>query len=217
MAWRLGPAGVGEQGTFTEAPRDPGRPRHLLGKPRREHRVTNSRPAAGAPGGRGSEPRVRPGYRQAKATKCGGTGGWESERRVVPGKRGNRPEGPRGGKEAPGHETAGGTDARDSEPCYHLNTTTADSVTGPWPRGHGRIHGLKSRVPELGMPGFARHNASFVTGPWASTWVKMAGRSGPRHGKNVRPTVLPFDKSSHIQISVSSMCTPHRRSALAGR
>jgi hypothetical protein len=111
-----GPAGVGEQGTFTEVPQEPGRPLHLLGEFRREHRVTNSRPAAGAPGGRGSEPRVRPGYRPAKATKRGGTGGGESERRIVPLKRGNRPEGPRGGKEAPGHETAGGTDARDTGP-----------------------------------------------------------------------------------------------------
>ena len=78
--------------------------------------MTNSRPAAGAPGGRGSETRVRPGYRQAKATKRGGTGGGESERLIVPTTRGNRPEGPRRGKGAPGHETAGGKDARDTEP-----------------------------------------------------------------------------------------------------
>jgi hypothetical protein len=71
---------------------------------------------ADAPGGRGSEQRVRPGYRRAKATKRGGTGGGESERRIVPLRRGNRPSGPRGGKEAPGHETAGGIDAGDTEP-----------------------------------------------------------------------------------------------------
>ena len=110
------PPGSKRQGTLTGVPQEPGRPLHLLGKSRREHRVTNSRPVAGAPGGHGSERRVRPGYRQAKATKRGGTGGGESERRIVPLKRGNRPEGPRGGKEAPGHETAGGTDARDTEP-----------------------------------------------------------------------------------------------------
>src|SRR3954468_24942474 len=115
-AWRRGPAGVGEQGTFTEVLQEPGRPLHLLGKPRREHRVTNSRPLADAPGGRGSESRVRPGYRRAKETKRGGRGGGDSERRIVPWKRGNRPEGPRGGKEAPGQETAGGIDARDTEP-----------------------------------------------------------------------------------------------------
>jgi len=73
---------------------------------------------------------VRPRYRQAKETKRGGRGGGESERRIVPWKRGNRPEGPRGGKEAPGHEAAGGIDARDTEPCYHLNRTTADSGQG---------------------------------------------------------------------------------------
>ena len=147
------PAGVEEQGPLTGVLQEPGRPLRLLGKSRREHRVTNSRPAAGAPGGHGSEPRVRPGYRQAKATERGGTGDGESERPILPWTRGNRPEGPRRGKGAPGRETAGGTDARDTAPCYHLNTTTADSVAGPWPRGHGRIHGLKSRVPELGTPG----------------------------------------------------------------
>ena len=55
-------------------------------------------------------------YRQAKATKRGGTGGRESERPIVPPTRGNRPEGPRRGKEAPGHETVGGKDAGDTEP-----------------------------------------------------------------------------------------------------
>ena len=78
--------------------------------------MTNSRPAADASGGRGSETRMRPGYRQAKETKRGGTGGGESERRIVPEKRGYRPSGPRGEKEAPGHETAGGKDAGDTEP-----------------------------------------------------------------------------------------------------
>src|SRR4051812_3875217 len=97
-------------------PQEPGRPFRLLGKSRREVPVTNSRPVAHALGGDGSETRVRPGYRQAKATKRGGTGDGESERLIVPAKRGNRPEGPRGGKEAPGHETAGGNDARDTEP-----------------------------------------------------------------------------------------------------
>ena len=110
------PAGVEEQGTLTGVLQEPGRPLRLLGKSRREHRVTNSRPVAGALGGHGNETRVRPGYRQAKATKRGGTGGGDSERFIVPTTRGNRPEGPRRGKGAPGHETAGGKDARDTEP-----------------------------------------------------------------------------------------------------
>ena len=71
---------------------------------------------AEALGGHGSETRVQPGYRQAKATKRGGMGDGESERLVLPSKRGNHPEGPRGGKGAPGHETAGGKDAGDTEP-----------------------------------------------------------------------------------------------------
>jgi hypothetical protein len=78
--------------------------------------VTNSRSVALALGDHGSETRVQPGYRRAKATKRGGTGDGESERPILPSKRGNRPEGPRGGKGAPGHETVGGTDARDTEP-----------------------------------------------------------------------------------------------------
>ena len=78
--------------------------------------MTNSRPVADAPGGHGNETRVQPGYRQAKATKRGGTGDGESERLILPWTRGNRPEGPRRGKGAPGHETAGGNDARDTEP-----------------------------------------------------------------------------------------------------
>jgi hypothetical protein len=77
------PAGVEEQGTLTGVPQEPGRPLRLLGKSRREHRVTNSRPVAGASGGHGSEQRVRPGYCQAKATKRGGKGDGESERFIV--------------------------------------------------------------------------------------------------------------------------------------
>jgi hypothetical protein len=111
------PAGVGEQGTLTHgSPRNLGGPDAFSVSPGGRYRVTNSRPAAGAPGGRGSEPRVRPGYRQAKVTKRGGTGGGESERLVLPVTRGNRPEGPRRGKGAPGHETVGGKDAGDTEP-----------------------------------------------------------------------------------------------------
>ena len=111
------PAGVGEQGTLTSGfPRNLGGPFAFSANPGGRYRVTNSRLVAGAPGGHGNETRVQPGYRQVKATKRGGTGDGESERRIVPGKRGNRPEGPRGGKEAPGHETAGGKDDGDTEP-----------------------------------------------------------------------------------------------------
>jgi hypothetical protein len=45
--------------------------------------VTNSRPVTGALDGHGSETRVQPGYRRAKATKRGGTGDGESERLIV--------------------------------------------------------------------------------------------------------------------------------------
>ena len=97
-------------------PRNLGGPVASTANPGRSYRVTNSRPAADAPDGHGNETRVQPWYRQAKATKRGGTGGRESERLIVPPTRGNRPEGPCRGKGAPGHETAGGKDARDTEP-----------------------------------------------------------------------------------------------------
>ena len=105
------PAGVREQDTLTRVPQEPGRPRRLHGTSRLE--LPGDQLQARGPA---NETRVQPWYRSAKATKRGGMGDGESERRIVPGKRGNRPEGPRGGKEAPGHETAGGTDARDTEP-----------------------------------------------------------------------------------------------------
>ena len=87
-----------------------------MADPGGRYRVTNSRSVAEALGGHGSETRVQPGYRPAKATKRGGMGDGESERLILPTKRGNHPKGPCGGKGAPGHETVGGTDARDTEP-----------------------------------------------------------------------------------------------------
>ena len=96
--------------------RNLGGPSTFSADPGGRYRVTNSRPVADASGGRGSETQMRPGYRQAKETKCGGTGGRESEHPILPTTRGNRPEGPRRGKGVPGHETVGGRDARDTEP-----------------------------------------------------------------------------------------------------
>ena len=110
------PPGSENRARSRGSPRNLGGPAASTVNPGRRDRVTNSRPVAGAPDGQGSETRVRPRYHQAKATKRGGTGGRESERLIVPPTRGNRPEGPRGGKEAPGHETAGGNEARDTEP-----------------------------------------------------------------------------------------------------
>src|SRR5438132_2067028 len=52
----------------------------------------------------GDEPGAHRWYRRAKETEHGETGGGESERLIVPSNRGNRPEGPRGGKGAPSHE-----------------------------------------------------------------------------------------------------------------
>jgi hypothetical protein len=97
-------------------PRNLGGPVVSAANPGGRYRVTNSRPVVGALDGRGSETRVQPWYRQAKATKRGGRGGGESERLIVLLTRGNRPEGPRRGKGAPGHETVGGKDGGTPSP-----------------------------------------------------------------------------------------------------
>ncbi len=57
-------------------------------------------------------------------------GAGKSECLVLPEKRGNRPEGPRGGKGAPGHGTVGGKDGRDAELEHHLNQARTDSKAG---------------------------------------------------------------------------------------
>src|SRR5438874_3877332 len=55
-------------------------------------------------------------YRQAKATKRGERGGRESQRLIVPLSRGNRTEGPWGGKETTSHAPWEGNTAGPSRP-----------------------------------------------------------------------------------------------------
>ena len=73
-------------------------------KCRPETRLTNSRwihgPVSWAVG---DERGTQRWYRQAKETKCGERD-VRSRSAIVPSSRGNHPEGPRGGKEAPSHE-----------------------------------------------------------------------------------------------------------------
>lgn len=69
-------------------------------------------------------------YGSAKATELGRMGGGKSESSIVPTKPGNRPEGPGGGKGAPGHGTEGGTDVGIAESREHLNATSTDSKAG---------------------------------------------------------------------------------------
>ena len=60
----------------------------------RRYRPTNSRMIHGsASGAVGTNNGTQRWYRQAKETKCGETGGRESERLIVPSSRGNHPEG----------------------------------------------------------------------------------------------------------------------------
>src|SRR5947209_5107234 len=71
-----------------------------LGRPRRLYRTCGSEPGLQLQ----DEPRAQRWYRRAKETERGETDGGESERLIVPTSRGNRPEGPRGGKGTPSQE-----------------------------------------------------------------------------------------------------------------
>jgi len=81
MAWRVGPAGVGEQGRGTVGfPRNVGDPVVSTLDPERGNRSRAQKPLARgvARHAAGSEASVPGGYRQAKATKRGGMGDRES-------------------------------------------------------------------------------------------------------------------------------------------
>jgi len=78
-------------------------------KGRPETRLTNSRMIRGPVSWAvGDKQGTRRWYRQAKETKCGETDVRGSQRLIVPLSRGNRPEGPRGGKGASSHEPSEG-------------------------------------------------------------------------------------------------------------
>jgi hypothetical protein len=83
-AWREELAGVRERGMHTG-----GLPRNLgdlvvsAHESREGHPVEQPRPGGGALAAAGSEGRAHARYRQAKETKCGGTGGQETEHSVV--------------------------------------------------------------------------------------------------------------------------------------
>jgi len=62
-------------------------------------------------------------YREAKETKQRGRGGRKSECFVLPKKRGNQPEGPRGGKGASEHGRVRGKDGGDIELHNRINET----------------------------------------------------------------------------------------------
>src|SRR5271157_5534860 len=96
-------------------------------KCRPETRLTNSRwihgPVSWAVG---DERGTQRWYRQAKETKSGERDVRESQRLRVPSSRGNHPEGPRGGKEAPSHEPLEGNMIGNTETCHRVHETTTD-------------------------------------------------------------------------------------------
>ena len=103
MAERRGPAGVEEQGTFiVGSSRNLGGPVASVLFPVLVCPVKTPGPRAVRLASAGAKRKTRR-YREAKETKRRGRGGRKSECFVVLKKRGNRPEGPRGGKGAPEH------------------------------------------------------------------------------------------------------------------
>src|SRR5256885_11973490 len=139
MAWHRGPAGVigarrvseGLPGSW-EVPSSPARSGG--------RRSAAQGPPAAAPGDGGSEESGARWYRQAKATKRGGTDGGTSELLVLPTNPGNRPEGPGGGKGEPVNGTEGGKDAGNEESLKRLYETSTDSRSGEAEAGGG-AHG----------------------------------------------------------------------------
>jgi hypothetical protein len=99
VAERNGPAGVEEQGTFTVgSSRNLGGPVVSVNEAGMGTPVNNPGPAAVASCGCRNEAQGAWRYREAKETKRRGRDGRKAECFVVPRKRGNQPEGPRGGK-----------------------------------------------------------------------------------------------------------------------
>jgi hypothetical protein len=71
----------------------------------------------------GTKPKAQRRYREAKETKQRGKGGRKSECFVLPMRQGNRPEGPCGGKGAPGHGHVRGKDGGDIALHNRINET----------------------------------------------------------------------------------------------
>jgi hypothetical protein len=84
----------------------------------------------GSPTTEGSEHRAKRWYRPVKATKRVEKDGGESERPIVSPKRGNHPEGPRGEKGTPCHDTVGGTHGGSFETRNHVMEPTPVAKSG---------------------------------------------------------------------------------------
>jgi hypothetical protein len=124
VAERNGPAGVEEQDTFTVgSSRNLGGPVVSVNEAGMGTPVNNPGPAAVASCGCRNEAQGAWRYRDAKETKRRGRDGRKSECFVLPRKRGNQPEGPRGGKGAPEHGYVRGQDGGDIELHNRINET----------------------------------------------------------------------------------------------
>ena len=117
----------------------------------------NPGPARAHSRAHGSEPQGARWYRQAKATKCGGTGGRESERSIVPMKLGNQPEGPSGGKGKPGQGPERGQDEGETALHDRLNETRTDSETGAGDARSGTHQPVPSHRRSLASRGVETH------------------------------------------------------------
>ena len=174
-----GPAGVEEHGQWPRGfPRNLGGPAVSIDNSGSGDRNRPTpRPPVGTSTAEGSETRAQRWYRQAKATKRGETDGRESERPIVPMKRGNRPEGPRGGKGTPCHDTVGGKHGGCIETRGRVHETTTDSGTRS---AKSRRWGSRPWPTSSTSTGCTRRTSGPArTGPWAWTDRRRGLRGGP--------------------------------------
>src|SRR5271157_6656337 len=104
----------------TRVSNEPERPDVSIVNPDGETGTDNSLAPGGTPTTEGSKPRATRWYRLVKKFERVEMDGGESERPTVSLKRGNHPEGPRGEKGTPCHDTVGGKHGgvhRSPEPC----------------------------------------------------------------------------------------------------
>jgi hypothetical protein len=115
----------------TRVSKEPERPRRFHRKSGWETGTDNSQAPGGTPTTEGSKPRAKTMVSAREDIERVETDGGESERPIVSWKRGNHPEGPRGEKGTPCHDTVGGTHGGCIETHNRVQepTTVAESGT----------------------------------------------------------------------------------------
>src|SRR5271166_1472980 len=114
----------------TRVSKEPERPDVSIVNPDGETGTDNSLAPGGTPTTEGSKPRATRWYRLVKKFERVEMDGGESERPTVSLKRGNHPEGPRGEKGTPCHDTVGGKHGGCIEARNRAHETTTVAASG---------------------------------------------------------------------------------------